>query len=157
MSMTNLKISVRKIVFIAAISSIVLAGCSSQFAASMRKVTYAPDFKYTEQTVLRSDMGKLAQQMSLLEQALIEPYGETPADIELQREQVLTSLRSMAAIASRLKTGSEGANHPFMEDYMQDFTSKIDKARVAASLAQPRYYFAGKVSGGCTSCHQVNR
>ncbi|MFQ3208032.1 MAG: hypothetical protein ACI9IT_002193 [Glaciecola sp.] len=155
--MSNLTISLRKIVFIVLTSLMVLAGCSNQFAASMRKVTYAPDFKYTEQAVLRSDMGKLGQQMSLLEQALIEPYGETPAEMELQREQVLTTLRNMAAIASRLKTGSEGANHPFMEAHMQDLTSKIDKASVAASLAQPRYYFAGKVSGGYTSCHQVNR
>jgi hypothetical protein len=35
--------------------------------------------------------------------------------------------------------------------------SKVDKARVAASFEQPRYYFAGKVAGGCTSCHKVNR
>jgi len=155
--MSNLTISLRRIVFIAATSAIALAGCSNQFASSIRKVTYAPDFKYTEQAVLRSDMGKLAQQMSILEQALIEPSGENSAEIELQREEVLTALRNMGAIASRLKTGSQGANHPFMEDYMQDFTSKVDKARVAASLAQPRYYFAGQVSGACTSCHKVNR
>jgi outer membrane murein-binding lipoprotein Lpp len=69
-SMSNSKISLCKTVFIAATSAIVLAGCSNQFAASMREVTYASDFKYTEQAVLRSDMGKLAQQMSLLEEAL---------------------------------------------------------------------------------------
>jgi hypothetical protein len=40
---------------------------------------------------------------------------------------------------------------------MQDFVAKVDQARVTASLEQPRYYFAGKVSGGCTSCHKVNR
>jgi hypothetical protein len=156
-SMSNSKISLCKIVFIAATSAIVLAGCSNQFAASMRKVTYAPDFKYTEQAVLRSDMGKLAQQMSLLEEALTKPYGDTPTEIELQREEVLTALRGIGSIANRLKTGSEGANHPFMEDYMQDFTSKVDSAKVAASFAQPRYYFAGKVAGGCTNCHKVNR
>lgn len=155
--MSKAKILLFRVVFIAAISATALSGCSNQFAASMRKVTYAPDFKYTEQAVLRSDMHKLAQQMSLLEQALIEPPGEPSADIELQREQVLAALGNIGAIASRLKTGSDGANHPFMEDYMQDFTSKVDKARVAASFAQPRYYFAGQVAGGCTSCHKVNR
>jgi len=155
--MSNLKIRLTRIAVIALASAIVLAGCSSPFAESMRKVTYAPDFKYTEQAVLRSDMDKLGQQMSLLEQALAKPYGESPDAIEAQREQVLDALRNMSAIASRLKTGSEGANHPFMEDYMQDFVSKVDKARVAASFEQPRYYFAGKVAGGCTSCHKVNR
>ncbi|GAB54551.1 hypothetical protein GPUN_0404 [Glaciecola punicea ACAM 611] len=34
-----------------------------------------------------------------------------------------------------------------MDDYVQDFVSEINKARTAASLQQPRYYFAGKVSG----------
>lgn len=155
--MNKLRIRLSRIVVIALASTIVLSGCSSPFAESMRKVTYAPDFKYTEQAVLRSDMDKLGQQMSLLEQALSKPYGGTPDEIEVQRNQVLVALRNMSAIASRLKTGSEGANHPFMEDYMQNFMSKVDKARVAASLEQPRYYFAGQVAGGCTSCHKVNR
>lgn len=155
--MNKLRIRLSRIGVIALVSTVFLAGCSSPFAKSMRKVTYAPEFKYTEQAVLRSDMDKLAQQMALLEQALAKPYGETPDELEAQRKQVLNALRNMSAIASRLKTGSEGANHPFMEDYMQDFMSKVDKARVAASFEEPRYYFAGKVAGGCTSCHKVNR
>lgn len=155
--MRNLRVRLTRIATIILVSAIVLAGCSSPFAESVRKVTYAPDFKYTEQAVLRSDMGKLGQQMSLLEQALAKPYGETPDEIEVQRTEVLDALRNMSAIAARLKSGSEGANHPFMEDYMQDFMAKVDKARTAASFEQPRYYFAGKVAGGCTSCHKVNR
>ena len=155
--MNKLIVRMSKVVVIALAGTIVLSGCSSPFAESMRKVTYAPEFKYTEQAVLRSDMDKLGQQMGLLEQALAKPYTETPDELEVQRKQVLDALRNMSAIASRLKTGSEGANHPFMEDYMQDFMSKVDKARVAASFEQPRYYFAGKVAGGCTNCHKVNR
>jgi hypothetical protein len=64
-----------RVVFIASNSATALSGCSNQFAASVRKVTYAPDFKDTELAFLRSDMHKLAQQMTLLEQALIEPPG----------------------------------------------------------------------------------
>lgn len=149
--------SCKKLILIAAANTIVLMGCSNQFASSVRKVTYPPDFKYTDQSVLRSDMDKLALQMSLLERALIKPYGETPEDLETQREEVLAALKSMSAIATSLKTGNAGANHPFMEDYMQDLVGKIDKARTAASFQQPRYYFAGQVSGSCTSCHKVNR
>jgi hypothetical protein len=155
--MRKYSVTFKKLIFLALTCATVLVGCSSQFAASMRKVTYAPDFKYTEQSVLRSDMDQLAQQMSLLELALIKPYGETPEEIEAQREQVLLALKNMSAIASKLRGGNAGANHPFMETYMQDFISRIDKARTAASLQEPRYFFAGKVSGGCTSCHKVNR
>ena len=155
--MYKLSMSFKKLVLITVTCATVLVGCSSQFAASMRKVTYAPDFKYTEQSVLRSDMDKLAQQLSLLELALIKPYGETPEEVEIQREEVLSALKNMSAIAARLKSGNAGANHPFMETYMQDFIARIDKARTAASLQEPRYFFAGKVSGSCTSCHKVNR
>ena len=155
--MYKLRMSFNKIILITVTCATVLVGCSSQFAASVRKVTYAPDFKYTEQSVLRSDMDKLALQMSLLELALIKPFGETPEELEVQREEVLLALKNMGAIASKLKSGNAGANHPFMETYMQDFIARIDKARTAASLQEPRYFFAGKVSGSCTSCHKVNR
>jgi hypothetical protein len=98
--------------------------------------------------------------MRLLDQALIKQYdqdGHPTVDAESQRQKVLSALQNMATIASKLKAGDAGANHPFMQDHMQDFVAKIDKARVAASFEQPRYYFAGKISGGCTSCHKVNR
>jgi len=136
--------------------SVLLASCSSQFAASMRKVTYPPDFKYTEPADLKTDMGRLAQQMRLLDQALLE-QDTNLEDSEALRSQVLTALQNMSKIAANLKAGSAGANHPFMENYMQSFIAKVDEAKTAASLAQPRYYLAGKVSGSCTSCHKVNR
>lgn len=155
--MISLTMALSKIIVVMAISTFVLVGCSSQFASSMRKVTYPPDFKYTEQADLSSDMNRLAHQMALLDKALVKPFEQTQNEPEVQREEVLTALRIMGKIASRLQAGETGANHPFMDDYMQGFISQIDKARTAASLEQPRYYFAGKVSGGCTNCHKVNR
>jgi len=136
---------------------ILIASCNSQFASQVRKVTYPPDFTYTEQSELRSNMAQLSQQMVLLEIALNTAPEQTTQAYEAQREAVLNSLREMEKIASRLKAGNAGANHPFMDDYMQDFIVKVDKARVAASFEAPRYYFAGKVAGACTSCHKVNR
>lgn len=146
----------RKLLAVSLIS-LLLVGCSSQFASKMRKVTYPPDFKYTAPAELKSDMAKLAQQMRLLDQALMTPHDKTEVGVEKQRQQVLSALLNMSKIASNLKAGNAGANHPFMQDYMQDFVAKVDQAKGAASLKEPRYFFAGKVSGGCTSCHKVNR
>lgn len=150
-----------KVIVVVAIVASVLVGCSSQFASSVRKVTYPPDFKYTDQSDLRSDMHQLAIQMAILDKALVNPLDQTQTQTqtepELQREQVLNALRNMGKIASRLHAGETGANHPFMDDFMQGFISEIDKARTAASLQPPRYYFAGKISGGCASCHKINR
>jgi CBS-domain-containing membrane protein len=155
--MNKLSISLPKIIVTVALSAILLAACSNKFAASVRKVTYPPDFKYTEKAELRTDMQSLALQMGLLDQALIKPLAQTPNEIEIQREQVLTALKNMSKIATNLQAGNSGANHPFMDDYMQKLVGKIDEARIAASFEQPRYYFAGKVSGSCVNCHKVNR
>ncbi|WP_166422157.1 hypothetical protein [Paraglaciecola sp. 20A4] len=155
--MNNLIIVVSKIAFITAISTVVLLGCSSEFNSSLRKVTYPPDFKYTEQADLSSDMNRLAHQMALLDIALDKPSPQSNSEPDVQREQVLSALKNIGKIASGLKGSEMGANHPFMQDYMQDFVSQIDKARTAASLPEPRYYLAGKISGGCTNCHTVNR
>jgi hypothetical protein len=128
-------------------------GCSSQFTESMRKLTYPPGFKYTQLAELRSDMAKLAQQMLLLDEVLINPYEQTQDGAEGQRQQVLQVLQNMGITASTFIEGEAGGNHPFI----QDFVAKVDQARTAASLQYPNYYYAGKVSGGCTNCHKVNR
>lgn len=155
--MKRLSVTLSKLVSVLTICTIALVGCSSQFNSNLRKVTYPPEFKYTEKADLSSDMHRLAAQMALLEVALEMPSAEAKNEPELQREKVLKALGNMSKIASNLKAGDMGANHPFMQDYMQGFVSQIDEARIAASLEQPRYFAAGKVSGGCTNCHKVNR
>jgi len=139
------------------IGSSTIVGCSNQFAESMRKFTYPPGFKYTQSAELRSDMAKLAQQMLLLDEILIKPYEQTQDGAEGQRQQVLQVLQNMGRIAATLIEGEAGGNHPFIQEHMQDFVAKVDQARTAASLQEPSYYYAGKVSGGCTNCHKVNR
>lgn len=139
------------------LACIFVVSCNSQIASSMRKMTYPPDFTYTEQSELRSDMAKLAQQMVLLEEALAITPSALDNTQEIQRQKVLLTLRNIGRIAANLRANDSGANHPYMQDYMQEFISKIDAARVAASIATPRYYYAGKIAGGCTNCHKVNR
>lgn len=126
-------------------------------AASIRKVTYPPEFKYIEPQNLRTDMGKLAQQMRLLDVALAPSSDPSQSELAIQRQKVLTALGNIERIASGLQPSSAGSSHPFMQDYMGDFVRRVGEARVAASLPQPRYYFAGQVAGGCTNCHKVNR
>lgn len=133
-----------------------LSGCSGMYS-SMREVTYPQGFKYLDKEELRSDMGKMAIQVSLLDAALAKTMASDVGDAGVVRDEILSALNSISRIASRLQSGSAGSSHPFMEDFMGDFVSEVDKARGAASLAEPRYYFAGKVAGACASCHKVNR
>lgn len=130
-----------------------ISGCSSDMAAAMRKVTYPPDFKYVSPDELRSSMQQLAYQLQQLDEALMP---DNPQD-SAQQQKVVGTLDNIERIGSRLQAGDAGASHPFLQDFMQDFLADVDNARSAASLAQPRYYLAGRVSGGCLNCHKVNR
>ena len=150
-------IAKNRVVFIALLVVISIVGCSSQFAFSIRKVTYPPDFNYIEPSQLKTDMGKLAQLMRQLDEALLEKPAYESSEQENQRQQVLSALSQMERLTTKLQATESGANHPFMQDFMQNFVATVSEARVAASLPQPRYYFAGKISGGCTNCHQINR
>ncbi|WJG10354.1 hypothetical protein [Aliiglaciecola sp. LCG003] len=134
-----------------------IVGCSNQLSESIRKVTYPPEFKYVEPAELRSNMARLAQQMRILDSALALNTEEQLNGAELQQEQVMTALHNIERIASKLQAGDAGASHPFLQDFMRDFVSKVDEARVAASLQEPRFYFAGKLAGGCVNCHKINR
>ena len=136
------------------IVSIVLAGCS---LSQMRKMTYPPDFNYIEPQTISNEMAKMAGEIALLDYALVPPENDTPEAKASQQRRVVTALSNIEKIASRLKSNDAGSNHPYMQDFMSDFVAKVDQARSAASLAEPRYYFAGKVAGACAACHKVNR
>ncbi|WP_395343224.1 hypothetical protein PN836_002920 [Ningiella sp. W23] len=155
--MNSLRIKQLTILIIIAICLLILVACSNDVAKSLRKVTYPPDFTYTEPAQVRSNMDELALQMRLLDQALVPPQDDDELAMERQRNEVLTSLKEMSKIATELSAGNGGSNHPYMQDYLRDFAKKVDRAKVNASFAQPNYYFAGKVSGGCTNCHRVVR
>jgi ABC-type oligopeptide transport system substrate-binding subunit len=143
--------------------------CSNDMATSLRKVTYPPDFNYVSPSELRTNMAELAAEMQTLDLALVETLkqsshsehtpesGQNKADEQSQRQQVLAALRNMEKIVSRLQAGEAGSSHPFLQDFMRDFANDVGRARIAASLDPPLYYFAGRVSGGCVNCHRVNR
>ena len=128
-------------------------GCSNEFSAAVRKVTYPPDFKYVTAQELRSNMEQLALQMQLLDFAL-KPEN---SDKTLQQQQVLDALAKIQKVGVGLQAGDAGATHPFLQDMMTNFVDDIRRARTAASMEPPKYYLAGRVSGGCINCHKANR
>jgi len=133
-------------------TAIMISACSD-FTAAVRKLTYPPDFKYVTGDELRSQMGQLAFQLQLLDQALVESNNGQSA----QQQQVLDALGNIERIGSGLQAGEAGSNHPFLQDSMKNFVSIVGQAREAASMNPPQYYYAGKVAGGCINCHKINR
>jgi hypothetical protein len=129
-------------IFLMLFSVLSISSCTNDYAAAVRKVTYPQDFKYVSGQELRSNMHRLAYQLQQLDKVLADV--KTP-QIEHQ-QQVLDLLNNIKTISASLQAGNAGASHAFLEDFMQEFVSQIDTAHSAASLAQPRYYFAGKNS-----------
>jgi len=132
---------------------ITLLSACSDFAGMVRQVTYPPDFNYVSTQELRSRMQQLGYELQQLEDALAAENTQR-AD---QQRQVVRILRDIEDIGGDLRAGDAGSNHPFLEDYMGAFLVDVRQARMGASLDPPRYYMAGRVSGGCVNCHRANR
>ncbi len=137
---------------IAVAAGLSLTACSSDFAATMRRITYPPDFVYVSDQELRNDMQRLGRQLALLEEALLvdEPLQPDP-------QEVMAILSRIERIGSDLQAGDAGASHAFLENDMPRFANDVMRARMAASMDPPRYYLAGRVAGSCVNCHSVNR
>jgi uncharacterized membrane protein YccC len=122
-------------------------------AATIRRVTYPPDFTYVSGQQLRSRMSQLAFQLQLLDEALAESNNQQ----QVQQQQVVSILGNIGRIGSNLQANDAGSNHPFLQNQMRSFVSDVGEARVAASLNPPSFYLAGRIAGGCVNCHSVNR
>lgn len=128
-----------------------LSSCNN-FGDSVRKVTYPPDFKYVTGAELRSHMQLLAYELQQLDATMGQ------GDISnIDQKVVLDILRRIESLVVNLKAGDAGSNHPYLQDFMGEFANTVGQAKIAAGLSPPRYYMAGRISGGCVNCHKVNR
>ena len=134
-----------------ALLALIPMACNSDFAAAVRRVTYPPDFVYVTEAELRGNMGRLGNQLALLENALVASYDREPV-----QQEVIDILTRIGQIGSGLQAGEAGANHPFLEDEMPRFVRDVSRARLAAMMDPPQYYLAGRVAGACTNCHRAN-
>ncbi|NKB33476.1 MAG: hypothetical protein GKR91_10300 [Pseudomonadales bacterium] len=124
----------------------------NDIAGSFRQFTYPPDFNYVDSDVLRSRMQQLGFELNQLDRALASEHDQPP---ELQ-QQVTSILGNIERIAGRLQAGDAGSSHPFLQDDMAEFMDDLRQARISASLSPARYYWAGRLSGGCMNCHRSN-
>lgn len=131
---------------------VLLSGCEGA-GDLIRRATYPPDFNYVSGDELRSSMDQLGYQLQQLDLALAP--GDSGRAVDQQ--QVLSVLANIERIGTNLRAGDSGSNHPFLEDHMSNFVVDVGRARIAAMANPPSYYLAGRVSGGCVSCHRINR
>lgn len=129
-----------------------LAACSD-FSGAFRQFTYPSDFNYSNRQELGSRMQQLGYELQQLDLALASEHDERP---DLQ-QHVIGILLEIERIGGTVQAGDTGANHPFLQDDMASFLANVRQARIGTSLNPPRYYMAGRISGGCVNCHRVER
>ena len=135
-----------------AVVAVLLTSCGNM-TASVRDEIYPTDFNVDDGEALSSRMRQLGYELQQLDLALASDYdGRT--DVQ---QTVVSSLRQVERIAGLVRAADIPANHPFLEEDMTEFLANVREARSAAADNPPRYYMAGRISGGCVNCHRANR
>lgn len=134
--------------------SIVLAlgGCNYSGDA-FPAVASPPPFDFIDGEELRSGMHELAFQLQQLDMTLMTAYLDEPS---FQRD-IVDKIRNIERIAGHIAETDLAVRHPFLLDDMDRFLSDVTRARMDAERGVPRYYMAGRISGGCITCHRENR
>lgn len=129
-----------------------LAGCGAN-SDSFPQIANPPPFDYIDGENLRSNMHQLAFELQQLDMALLDAYVDRPS---FQR-QIVDSIQNIERIGGYLQDTDLAERHPFLQDDMDRFLSNVRRAREDAERNVPRYYMAGRISGGCINCHSENR
>ena len=128
-----------------------VVACNSG-GAGFPQIASPPPFDFADGEELRTRMHQLAFELQRLDLALMA--GESSDTISQQ--QIVGSLQNIERIAGVLREGDINVRHTFLRSDMNGFISTVSRARMDAESNPPRYYMAGRVSGACVNCHQVN-
>lgn len=134
------------------VALLALLGCSNN-PDSFPQIASPPPFDYIDGQELRSNMHQLAFELQKLDLALMTETDDSP---NFQRE-IVDSLENIERIGGFLLEGDFSTRHPFLQDGMTRFLADASRARADAARTPPRFYMAGRISGGCITCHRDNR
>lgn len=117
--------------------------------ATVRKVTYPPDFVYLPSSEVRSSMAHMSAGIARLDEVLGTGREMSPAD----RAAVIRILDDLESVAKRISAGGRETNHLLIDQHIDEFRVDLQRARSAVEQTPPNYYFAGRLSGSCLACH----
>ena len=118
--------------------------------AQIRKVTYPQDYVYLEQKQVTNEMVLLSFYMRKIDAILAE---DSTISSE-QQARIEDILVSMIDSLNSLETGNVQTSHLVLDDHMDQFKSDINLALYNVRADPPNYFALGRLSGGCTACHQ---
>ena len=137
----------KKLLALSLIIVSVAPGCARSTEV-MREVPDPSSFAYLSDDEVNTAMGRLAQEVVELDEAL----QVTEATRQQYNDSLLEILRSMRSSAASLsKTGE--TNHPRIDRFLPILIDDINHAIIAAENLSENYYYAGAVIGACEYCH----
>ena len=134
------------------IAALTLFGCNSN-SDTFPQIANPPPFDYVDGEELRSNMHQLAFELQQLDLALVDSYDQQPS---FQR-RIIDSIQNIERIGGYIQNTDLSTRHPFLVDDMDRFLADVRRAKMDAERNTPRYYMAGRISGGCINCHSQNR
>ncbi|MCA9510063.1 MAG: hypothetical protein R3E88_14965 [Myxococcota bacterium] len=134
---------------LAGVAAFAVASCTGADLAQVRDFTYPPDFDYLTREELTTTMGALAREVDSLDRVM---WAQTASPAEA-RDDVVAILERMHELASRLGEGGE-SNRPRVHHEAPRLIGDIERALAAVQKEPPDYFWAGRVSGSCTYCHE---
>lgn len=149
MKFSRFPLSLRSILLGGVVIAITACGESPDMART--QPANPPAFTPAELADSGSQMAQLGYQLALLERELTEDEFN-----QIEQQEVVSILQNMESAASSLMAEDAGESHLFLQEDMTAFVDTLREARLAAAMSPPRYYLAGKVTGGCVNCHQLN-
>ena len=118
--------------------------------ATVRKVTYPPDFIYLESTQIRTSMLRMSLAMRRIDEVLA---GQLPVDSTGQ-QRIVESLDIIDEITEQLDTGNSLTNHLLMDENLDHFRIEVRNAIRMVNAELPQYYAASRLSAHCVGCHR---
>ena len=129
--------------------SIVVLAMLVSSCATVRKVTYPPDFVYLEKQEVSSSMQRMAVSINKLDRLLSDTLDQSVS----KKDSVLSELNNIESITRDLESGSSQSNHPLIDRHMDNFRDQLMMAKSAVGQEPPNYYPAGRLIGQCHGCH----
>ncbi|MFK7895626.1 MAG: hypothetical protein AB8G23_07300 [Myxococcota bacterium] len=129
-------------------------GCVTETPAGPFRTTMAaPDLEYIPPAKIKTTMWVLAAEIKHLERLIDE---SSSADIHAKRPMVVASLERMRLAARNLDQPGRSSQHPIINQHLERFVRRLERARIAAERNPPNFFPASTVAGSCFVCHGEN-
>lgn len=129
---------------LAYLTALLVGGCND-----LRVRSYPPDLVYLDDKQVESSMLSLSADIW----SINDIFDNNEYISSFNRERIIALLREMEEQADTLGAGTQKTNHLLIDNYIDQFKSDVEAARLAVEAEAPNYYLAGRLSGSCLACH----